>query len=212
MYGCNISGLAFVLGMLVRSENQWLYRDVTWQTKTCSIWSAFEPVLPLWWWPTHLSRDNSGGSATQAAEHPGSALWDFCATVLLAGVEATEWCCLPRRRGNSDPTTAKLQSWSQAVGMQASPLPTRRLEMFGALFFIRQCKTTLHSVTKSFHPSGRLGPHKQWKFRWGILSPSGDPSKKNKSSIRTCITLYKSRNLSSCTVVGSRNLVSTYGK
>ena len=64
MYGCNISGLAFVLGMLVRSENQWLYRDVTWQTKTCSIWSAFEPVLPLWWWPTHLSRDNLGGSTT----------------------------------------------------------------------------------------------------------------------------------------------------
>ena len=24
----------------------------------------FEPVLPLWSWPAHLSRDNSGGSAT----------------------------------------------------------------------------------------------------------------------------------------------------
>jgi len=33
-----------------------------------------------------------------------------CAAVLLAVVEATEWCCLPRRSGNSDPTTAKLQS------------------------------------------------------------------------------------------------------
>ena len=33
-------------GMLVRSENQWLYRDVTRQTKNCSVWSAFEPVLP----------------------------------------------------------------------------------------------------------------------------------------------------------------------
>ena len=95
-------------------------------------------------------------------------------------------CCLQvwkRRngvvfRGDEATVIQLLQSWSQAVGMQASPLPTRRLEMFGALFFIRQCKTTLHSVTKSFHPSGRLGPHKQWKFRWGILSPSGDPSKK----------------------------------
>ena len=37
---------------------------VTRQTKNCSVWSAFESVLPLWWWPAHLSRDNSGGSAT----------------------------------------------------------------------------------------------------------------------------------------------------
>ena len=51
-------------GMLVRSKNRWLYRDVTRQTKNCSVWSAFELVLPLWWWPAHLSRDNSGGSAT----------------------------------------------------------------------------------------------------------------------------------------------------
>ena len=50
--------------MLVRSENRWLYRDVTRQTKNCSVWSAFESMLPLWWWPAHLSRDNSGGSAT----------------------------------------------------------------------------------------------------------------------------------------------------
>ena len=50
--------------MLVRSENRWLYRDVTRRTKNCSVWSAFELVLPLWWWPTHLSRHNSGGSAT----------------------------------------------------------------------------------------------------------------------------------------------------
>ena len=64
MYGCNISGLAFVWGMLVRSKNRWLYWDVTRQTKNCSVWSAFESILPLWWWPAHLSRDNSGGSAT----------------------------------------------------------------------------------------------------------------------------------------------------
>ena len=50
--------------MLVRSKNRWLYRDVTRQTKNCSIWSAFESVLPLWWWPAHLSRDNLGGSTT----------------------------------------------------------------------------------------------------------------------------------------------------
>ena len=64
MYGCDISGLAFVRGMLVRFEIRWLYRDVTRQTKNCSVWSSFESVLPLWWWPVHLSRDNSGGSAT----------------------------------------------------------------------------------------------------------------------------------------------------
>ena len=62
--GCNISGFAFVRGMLVRSENRWLYRDVTRQTKNCSVWSAFKLMLPLWWWFTHLSRDNLGGSAT----------------------------------------------------------------------------------------------------------------------------------------------------
>ena len=62
-YGCNISGLAIVRGILVRSENRWLYRDVTWQIKNCSVWSAFESMLPLWWWPAHLNRDNSGGSA-----------------------------------------------------------------------------------------------------------------------------------------------------
>ena len=50
--------------MLVRSENRWLYRVVTRHTKNCSVWSAFELVLPLWWWLTHLSRDNSVGSAT----------------------------------------------------------------------------------------------------------------------------------------------------
>ena len=64
MYGCNISGLAFVRGMLVRSDNRWLYWDIIRQTKNCSVWSAFVSVLPLWWWPAHLSRDNSGGSAT----------------------------------------------------------------------------------------------------------------------------------------------------
>ena len=58
--------------MLVRSENRWLYRDVTRQTKNCSVWSAFELVLPLWWWPAHLSRDNSVGSATVTARNPGS--------------------------------------------------------------------------------------------------------------------------------------------
>ena len=36
-YGCNISRLAFVRGMLVRSENRWLYRDVTRQTKNCYV-------------------------------------------------------------------------------------------------------------------------------------------------------------------------------
>ena len=50
--------------MLVRSENRWLYRDVTRQTQNYSVWSAFELMLPLWWWPAHLSRDNLGGSAT----------------------------------------------------------------------------------------------------------------------------------------------------
>ena len=49
---------------LFRSEIRWLYQDVTRHTKNCSVWSAFESVLPLWWWPAHLSRDNSGGSAT----------------------------------------------------------------------------------------------------------------------------------------------------
>jgi len=29
-----------------------------------SVWSVFESMLPLWWWPVHLNRDNSGGSAT----------------------------------------------------------------------------------------------------------------------------------------------------
>ena len=50
--------------MLVRSEIRWLYRDVTRQTKNCSVWSVFESVLPLWWGPAHLSQDSSGGSAT----------------------------------------------------------------------------------------------------------------------------------------------------
>ena len=58
--------------MLVRSENQWLYRDVTRQTKNCSVWSAFKLILPLWWWPTHLSRDNLGGSATDAFSWEGA--------------------------------------------------------------------------------------------------------------------------------------------
>ena len=50
--------------MLDRSENRWLYRDVTRQTKNCSVWSAFKLILHLWWWFTHLSRDNLGGTAT----------------------------------------------------------------------------------------------------------------------------------------------------
>jgi len=62
--------------MLVRSENRWLYRDVTRQTKNCSVWSAFELVLPLWWCPAHLSRDNSGGSATEwPRDVPGGPRW-----------------------------------------------------------------------------------------------------------------------------------------
>jgi len=77
--------------------------------------------------------------------------------------------------------TAKLKP---GCGHAGFPVPTRRLEMFGALFFIRQCKTILHPVTKPFS-SGHLGPHKQWKIRWGILSPSGDPSKKKTSLIYT---------------------------
>ena len=70
--------------MLVRSENRWLYRDVTRQTKNCSIWSAFEPVLPLWWWPAHLSRDNSGGSATPV-EEDASKIRDTTRTVFIQG-------------------------------------------------------------------------------------------------------------------------------
>ena len=52
--------------------------------------------------------------------------------------------------------TAKLKP---GCGHAGFPVPTRRLEMFGALFFIRQCKTILHPVTKPFS-SGHLGPHK----------------------------------------------------
>ena len=59
--------------MLVRSENRWLYRDVTRQTKNCSVWSAFKLMLPLWWWFAHLSRDNLGGSATGDAVGMGGA-------------------------------------------------------------------------------------------------------------------------------------------
>ena len=70
--------------MIVQSENWWLYRDVTRQTNNCSVWSAFESVLTLWWWIAHLRRDNfchrNPDSCTRTTASPRPQ-WLACSTL-----------------------------------------------------------------------------------------------------------------------------------
>ena len=70
--------------MIVQSENWWLYRDVTRQTNNCSVWSAFESVLSLWWWTAHLRRNNfchrNTDSSTRTTASPRPQ-WLACSTL-----------------------------------------------------------------------------------------------------------------------------------